>query len=154
MEIVTLPYVIPDIRLATGFKAGIRPYREGGVRMEKIKEQNEKTLYHNYGHGGAGISIAYGCVKNVLERFFLEEKVGKEEEIAVLGAGIVGLTTAYLLIQQGYRVNLYAELTPFEFSKEKPEITTTVAAGYWMPLKVGNKTETVAQAVDTWNHYE
>jgi hypothetical protein len=38
--------------------------------------------------------------------------------------------------------------------KGKPEITTNVAAGYWMPLKVGNKTETVAQATDTWNHYE
>jgi malic enzyme len=113
METVTLPYIIPDIRLATGYKAGIRPYREGGVRMEKTKEENGKTVYHDYGHGGAGVSIAYGCAKHVLEKLFLEDKVEKEREIAVLGAGIVGLTTAYLLIQQGYKVNLYAELTPF-----------------------------------------
>jgi glycine/D-amino acid oxidase-like deaminating enzyme len=74
--------------------------------------------------------------------------------VAVLGAGVVGLSTAYLLIKKGYRVNLYAELTPFERLKDRPEITSTVAAGYWMPLKVGNKLETVTTAVDTWNHYE
>ena len=33
--------------------------------------------------------------------------------MGVLGAGIVGLSTAYLLIKKGYKVNLYAELTPF-----------------------------------------
>jgi hypothetical protein len=33
MESITLPYIIPDITKAIGFKAGIRPYREGGVRM-------------------------------------------------------------------------------------------------------------------------
>jgi glycine/D-amino acid oxidase-like deaminating enzyme len=80
--------------------------------------------------------------------------VSQNEEIAVLGAGIIGLTTAYLLTQRGYTVNLYAELTPFEKLKGKPEITTTVAAGYWMPLKVGNKAQTVAFAVASWNHYD
>lgn len=139
METVTLPYFIPDIRKATGYIAGRRPYRDGGVRMEKTKEENGKTVYHDYGHGGAGISIAYGCAQHVIETLFQEENVPQNQEIAVLGAGIIGLTTAYLLIQRGYKVNLYAELTPFEKLKGKPEITTTVAAGYWMPLKVGNK---------------
>ena len=40
--------------------------------------------------------------------------------MAVLGAGVVGLSTAYLLIKKGYRVNLYAELTPFERLKDRP----------------------------------
>lgn len=39
----------------------------------------------------------------------------------------------------GYKVNVYADITHFERSKDKPEITSTVAAGYWMPLKIGNK---------------
>lgn len=70
-------------------------------------------MYHNYGHGGAGISIAYGCAKHVIKSLFLDENASKDEHIAVLGAGIIGLSTAYLLIQLGYSVNLYAELTPF-----------------------------------------
>jgi glycine/D-amino acid oxidase-like deaminating enzyme len=32
----------------------------------------------------------------------------KDEEIAVLGAGIIGLTTAYLLVSLGYKANVYA----------------------------------------------
>ena len=28
-----------------------------------------------------------------------------------------------------------------------------MAAGYWMPLKLGNKRETVEFAVSTWQHY-
>jgi hypothetical protein len=30
---VTLPYIVPDLRKATGYIAGRRPYREGGVRL-------------------------------------------------------------------------------------------------------------------------
>lgn len=57
---ITLPYIIPDLRKATGYLAGNRPYREGGVRLEKETIEG-KVIYHNYGHGGGGISIAYGC---------------------------------------------------------------------------------------------
>lgn len=81
--------------------------------MEKSKEENGKTVYHNYGHGGAGISIAYGCVQHVFNNIFLQDKVDKKQEIAVIGAGIIGLTTAYFLVKLGYKVNMYAELTPF-----------------------------------------
>lgn len=66
---------------------------EGGVWRKQ-----KKSVYHDYGHGGAGISIAYGCAKNVVERLFLEEKVPLDREIAVLGCGIVGLSTAFLLL--------------------------------------------------------
>jgi glycine/D-amino acid oxidase-like deaminating enzyme len=43
----------------------------------------------------------------------LPKNCSKNEEIAVLGSGIIGITTAYLLLKQGYKVNLYAELFPF-----------------------------------------
>src|SRR5690606_7646878 len=39
--------------------AGLRPYRPSGfvVRAEPL---GEKTVIHNYGHGGGGISLSWG----------------------------------------------------------------------------------------------
>ncbi len=82
--------------------------------MDKSQEENGKTVYHNYGHGGAGISIAYGCVQHVFNNIFLPDKVDKNKEIGIIGAGIIGLTSAYFLVKNGYKVNMYAELTPFK----------------------------------------
>jgi len=39
---------------------GLRPIREGGVRLEKEKI-NGVWVCHNYGHGGAGYQSSYGC---------------------------------------------------------------------------------------------
>lgn len=121
--------------------------------MEKVNVEG-KTIYHDYGHGGGGLSLAYGCAEHVVNNLFLPQNVPYSEPLAVLGAGIIGLTTAHLLIERGYTVTVYAELIPFERAKDKPEITTTVAAAYWMPLKLGNKEQTEAFAISTWNHYK
>jgi hypothetical protein len=45
---------------------GIRPHREGGVRLELEQEPisspwGPKFLIHNYGHSGAGITLSFGC---------------------------------------------------------------------------------------------
>ena len=40
-------------------RAGLRPYRPS-VRLER-----EGRLIHNYGHGGAGYTLAYGCAEDV-----------------------------------------------------------------------------------------
>ena len=39
---------------------GLRPSREGGVRIEKEKIDGTWVV-HNYGHGGAGYQSSYGC---------------------------------------------------------------------------------------------
>ncbi|SLM39478.1 d-amino-acid oxidase [Lasallia pustulata] len=39
---------------------GLRPLREGGVRLEKEKIDDVWTV-HNYGHGGYGYQSSYGC---------------------------------------------------------------------------------------------
>lgn len=44
---------------------------------------------------------------------FLPLKLSKQDPVAVLGSGIIGLTTSLLLIKNGYKVKLYAELVPF-----------------------------------------
>ncbi len=42
-----------------GYKCGLRPIRKGGVNLS-IQTINDKVIFHNYGHGGAGVSVAYG----------------------------------------------------------------------------------------------
>lgn len=55
-------------------RTGIRPYRKS-VRLELVqKEGLEVPLCVNYGHGGAGISLAWGCAEEVLS--LIEEKTG------------------------------------------------------------------------------
>ncbi|KAI1762074.1 FAD dependent oxidoreductase [Hypoxylon sp. FL1150] len=44
---------------------GLRPYREGGVRIEKEKV-GETWVVHNYGHAGWGYQGSYGCAEDVV----------------------------------------------------------------------------------------
>ena len=96
-DIITLPYCVPKQEAIVAVSAGLRPYREGGIRIEK-EIRGGKTFYHDYGHGGGGISLAYGCAQHVVKTMFLPQGVSKEEPVAVLGSGIIGLTTSLLLI--------------------------------------------------------
>jgi D-amino-acid oxidase len=45
--------------------AGLRPCRDAGVRLEK--DANDPRVIHNYGHGGAGYTLARGCAEEVAE---------------------------------------------------------------------------------------
>ncbi|KAH9891427.1 FAD dependent oxidoreductase [Xylariomycetidae sp. FL2044] len=45
---------------------GLRPYREGGVRLEKEKIDGTWVV-HNYGHAGWGYQGSYGCAQDVVE---------------------------------------------------------------------------------------
>ncbi|KAI0010963.1 FAD dependent oxidoreductase [Xylariaceae sp. FL0662B] len=44
---------------------GLRPYRNGGVRIEKEKI-NDTWVVHNYGHAGWGYQGSYGCAQDVV----------------------------------------------------------------------------------------
>ncbi|MEI6627794.1 MAG: FAD-dependent oxidoreductase [Alphaproteobacteria bacterium] len=52
-----------------GCNVGMRPYRSGGIRLELEKINDDQSVYHNYGHGGAGASLAPGCAKYIVELF-------------------------------------------------------------------------------------
>jgi D-amino-acid oxidase len=43
-------------------RVGLRPAREA-VRLERQPLPDGRTLVHNYGHGGAGITVAWGCAR-------------------------------------------------------------------------------------------
>lgn len=52
-------------------RTGHRPFRKGGVRVEADAE--DSLIIHNYGHGGAGILLSWGCaraVAKILEEYY------------------------------------------------------------------------------------
>lgn len=53
---------------------GLRPYREGGVRLEK-EEIDGTWVVHNYGHAGWGYQGSYGTAERVVE--LVDEIQGK-----------------------------------------------------------------------------
>lgn len=46
-------------------RVGLRPARESNVRLEAEKGT---TIIHNYGHGGSGVTLSWGCAMEVVER--------------------------------------------------------------------------------------
>lgn len=44
-------------------RVGLRPFRQGGVRLE---QQVGTRLIHNYGHGGSGVTLSWGCALEVV----------------------------------------------------------------------------------------
>ncbi|MGE9268979.1 MAG: FAD-dependent oxidoreductase [Verrucomicrobiales bacterium] len=103
---------------------GLRPYRPSGFVVRR-EEWGQKSLIHNYGHGGGGISLSWGCAHLATE---LAGAVAGQP-CAVIGGGVMGLSTARLLQLRGARVTLYTKALP-------PETTSNIAGGQWWPVSV------------------
>jgi len=48
-----------------GERVGLRPFRHSGVRVERTRLRDGRTLIHNYGHGGSGFTLSWGCAETV-----------------------------------------------------------------------------------------
>ncbi len=46
-------------------RVGLRPFRKSGVRLESEKLRDGRTVIHNYGHGGSGFTLSWGCAEAV-----------------------------------------------------------------------------------------
>ena len=117
-----LPAVLVDPNRIIRTVAGLRPYRASGfvVRREQL---GEKAVVHNYGHGGAGITLSWGSSR-LATNLGLQ---GHSGPVAVIGAGVMGLTAARLVQEAGYPVTIYtAALTP--------DTTSSVAGGQISPF--------------------
>lgn len=103
---------------------GLRPYRRNGFRVER-EMFGDKALIHNYGHGGGGVSLSWGTSQLALDLGFTSEV----KSYAVIGAGVVGLSTALLLLDRGCNVRIF---TKDPISKT----TSNVAGAQWWPASV------------------
>src|SRR5688572_3652169 len=116
---------------------GLRPYRAEGfvVAAERL---GDKLVVHNYGHGGAGITLSWGTAS--LAADLAHESLGarapspaRARRFAVLGAGVNGLSTARVLQRRygnaGATVTIYAKHLP-------PDTTSNIAGGFWSPTSL------------------
>lgn len=104
--------------------AGLRPFRASGFRVG-VEPLGDKTVIHNYGHGGGGISLSWGTAE--LAADLAVETTHRQA--AVLGCGAVGLATARLLQDKGFEATIYAKSIP-------PDTTSNVAGAQWAPVTV------------------
>ena len=107
-----------------GTVVGLRPYRPSGF-VVRAERHGDRTIVHNYGHGGGGISLSWGTAYLAAE----EVRDNMHRECAVLGCGAVGLATACLLQRRGRKVTIYAGKLP-------PETTSNVPGSQWLPVSV------------------
>jgi D-amino-acid oxidase len=58
--------LVPEVARAKvlGHVVGLRP-RRPQIRLE-IERRGNKTVVHNYGHGGAGVTLSWGCAVEVV----------------------------------------------------------------------------------------
>ena len=110
-----------DMARVTRAYACLRPYRASGFVVRRDLLGN-KVLVHNYGHGGAGITLSWGT-SALAARLGL---AGHSGPVAVIGAGVMGLSTARLVQEAGFAVTIYA-------AEAAPNTTSNLAGGQWGP---------------------
>jgi glycine/D-amino acid oxidase-like deaminating enzyme len=100
---------------------GLRPHRDSGFVL-KPEKFDAKTVIHDYGFGGAGMSLAWGCGAMAAD-MALEHP---ERKAAVLGCGSPGLTAARQLQRRGFDVTIYAMTVP-------PDTTSNMSMAGFTP---------------------
>jgi glycine/D-amino acid oxidase-like deaminating enzyme len=89
------------------------------LRADKL---DYKTVIHNYGHGGAGMSLSWGTGAMAAELALAHD----ERRAAVIGCGVVGLTAARQLQRRGFDVTIYAATVP-------PDTTSNMSLAAFTP---------------------
>jgi glycine/D-amino acid oxidase-like deaminating enzyme len=98
-----------------------RPFRPQGPRIE-TQRIGRKNVVHNYGHGGSGWSLSWGSGQIAVA---MAKELGRNQ-IAVVGCGAIGLTTALVAQQAGMKVTIYAK-------ERAPYVRSQRATGAWTP---------------------
>lgn len=99
----------------------LRPFRAAGPRIES-EQVGRKLVVHNYGHGGSGWSLSWGSARLALA----QAMAASPREIAVIGAGALGITAAIMAQRAGLKVTIYAR-------ERFPDVRSARATGSWTP---------------------
>ena len=99
----------------------LRPFRAVGPRLD-TETVGDKLVVHNYGHGGSGWSLSWGSSSIAVGKALS----GGEKDVAVIGAGALGLTSATLAQRAGANVTIYA-------AERMPNVRSARATGSWTP---------------------
>lgn len=82
----------------------LRPFRAAGPRLD-TEVIGDALVVHNYGHGGSGWSLSWGSGTVALQKAMERSP----REIAVIGCGALGLTSAILAQRAGAAVTIYCK---------------------------------------------
>ena len=99
----------------------LRPFRAAGPRIEMERIAGKQVIHH-YGHGGSGWSLSWGSAMQAVP---LALQAGARD-VAVVGAGAIGLTTALTAQRMGLNVTIYA-------AERFPDVRSARATGTWSP---------------------
>ncbi len=119
-------------------KCCLRPFRTKGFNLS-VEHIGDATVIHNYGHYGSGWCLSWGSADmQVQKAMSLSPK-----KIAVIGSGIIGLTSALVALRAGVQVTIYArELLPRTRSYR--------ANGVWGVGTVALASDAPPNLGDTW----
>lgn len=116
-----LPPIRASLRRVFDITVCLRPFRAAGPRLE-VEQVGGARVVHNYGHGGSGWSLSWGSATLAARRAM----EGSPAEVAVVGCGAIGITSAILLQEAGAQVTIYAR-------DLLPDTRSARATGAWTP---------------------
>lgn len=146
-------------REANPYVVGVRPHRAGGVRLERTalegtESARSRWLIHNYGHGGAGITLGFGCAARVVELVAeaVEARGGGATlpTVAVIGLGMAGLCSATEIRRRWPTIRLVV----YAASLDPTGTTSHLAGGQFEPSGVWREYQSNAGKVELAAHLE
>ena len=100
---------------------GLRPHRDSGFLL-RAEQLDDRTVIHHFGHGGAGMALSWGTASLAADLALAHT----ERRAAVIGCGMIGLTSARQLQRRGFDVTIYAMAVP-------PDTTSNLSFASFTP---------------------
>jgi len=120
-------------------KVCIRPFRTKGPNLD-VEHIGDTMVVHNYGHGGSGWSLSWGSADMAVQKAMSVSP----KQIAVIGCGIIGLTSAITAQRAGAQVTIYTR-------ELLPRTRSVRANGAWTPdSRIALAAEAPANFGATW----